>query len=72
MLAPERAEDDDAVEPVQELGPERARRRPLDAAAARTRPAARRSRRPGRSAIAEPRFEVRMITQWRKSTVRPC
>ena len=48
-LAAERAEDDDAVEPVQELGAERAVDGLEHATQRRTRPTCRRSRRPGRS-----------------------
>ena len=70
-VAAERPEDDDTVEAVQELGPER----PLDGlehvGGVELAGPADEARRPARVGIAEPRFEVRMITQWRRSTVRP-
>ena len=67
VLAAERAEDDDLVDAVQELGPERA-----CAARPSARPCPRRvSRRAISWMRSEPTFDVMMTTVLRKSTVRP-
>ena len=65
-----RPEDDDAVEAVEELGPERLRDDPLDPLGAEGRSARRSKPTADPRAMAEPTFDVRMKTQWRKSTFR--
>ena len=66
----ERPEDDDAVDPVEELGPERLRDGLLDRRRSNA-PAGVEPERPAASGSREPRFEVRMMTPWRKSAVAP-